>query len=671
MERGGRKLSLFLYMGKYQHLTGSFATNLNSVDEPTSKSIVGKICLKPDYPHNNALLAHAYNGLSNRIHSVYNYARDEYTLGLPEGYGVYLNDTPVEDIRDAVVSDVGFDVLLREAFLSLPNSDIISRWYAAENWGWNSLTGAFTNPPLSSTDGDNDVTIIASEFDPEGDLRVTFAIGGNTNRVIRVSDHGFNLDELYYHVSYVPLNDTGVAEAYWFYRKGAGQHPDLDLPVEVVYGSPFMPVIPLRENNLSLGPECEDGEYVRDGNGDKIKPDTELYRTSVKLCKKARTDFDEITREISGNPDIDQIDHAYLIFGIDVRSDSPAGKHYLFQFFESVALETSGANEIVIKDSNFHCKVTFDDVVRTLHIGNLTKKTELTYAGNTLTLKRQINDTEYVQLVVTNLVHTNYVQDRHAVVTSLATSADEENFNFIIPLRFELIKQDRGMFEREDLIRESFKLVFNTYEKKKLKWYQRGIFKALITIVAIVVTVYTAGAGAAALATATAAEAVLLAAQAIIYSSLISLGFKMLARILPPEVFAILAVIAIVVAGSQAFGGTDFTSLTSQDLLQLSSNLVEITNYSIEAEMDTLLGEMTDFQDYASELEDELLLLEESLANEPLYDVGALLLHQPMFISGEEPENFYTRTIHAGNIGTQSLNVIESYVDSKLELPKQ
>ena len=668
-------------MGKYVHLTGSSASNLYAIEgTPVIKSTIGKLCLMPSYPHTHELLEHTYNGLAMKAFQVYNYGRDHYTLGLPDGYGVYLDTTPLQDVQDAVEDSVGYAVDIHDNTLNTPQALIISHWYAKTNWGWDEINNTFSSPPISPESG-YALSIHEAEFDGEGVLRVNFYRGeeyagpGATKSVygiVRVRDHGFDLDTLYYHVSHTPQGSAGVNKSYWFYSKGTGTYPDLEGNPDIQYGSPFMPVVPLRVDNESLGPECLDGEFVRDVDENKIKPDTDLYRTSVKLCKKMGTDFDELTRELSSNSDVDQVDNTFIIFGIDIRTETKSGKHYLFQFFEDMALSTVGASSIEVKDSSYRIKLEFSDITRTVHTGILDEDTVLTFSGDDLTISHRISDTQYITVFVEDLTHINYIQGRHDLVTSLKDSASEDNANFIIPLRYSLIALDRSMFERENLMRESLKIVFNSYERQKLKWYQTDLFKFVMMVVAIVVTAFSLGTlGAAMSAAVSALDALLIAAEAALYAQLISLAFRILAKYIPTEILAIVAVVVLAVAGTQALGGVDITSMTAETFMSLSTNLMDATQASIGYEVEDLMDEMSDFQEEAQALEDELTLMEEELAGNPLFDVHDVLVRTPMFIEGEVPTDFYTRTIHMGNIGVQSLNVIESYVDTQLKLPEK
>ena len=42
----------------------------------------------------------------------------------------------------------------------------------------------------------------------------------------------------------------------------------------------------------------------------------------------------------------------------------------------------------------------------------------------------------------------------------------------------------------------------------------------------------------------------------------------------------------------------------------------------------------------------------------------------PFVIFGEKPDDFYNRTVHSGNIGVVGVDIIHSFVDMSLALPK-
>jgi hypothetical protein len=44
-------------------------------------------------------------------------------------------------------------------------------------------------------------------------------------------------------------------------------------------------------------------------------------------------------------------------------------------------------------------------------------------------------------------------------------------------------------------------------------------------------------------------------------------------------------------------------------------------------------------------------------------------LLSPFIIFGENPSDYYERTVHSGNIGAHTIETISSYVDTALTLP--
>jgi hypothetical protein len=80
----------------------------------------------------------------------------------------------------------------------------------------------------------------------------------------------------------------------------------------------------------------------------------------------------------------------------------------------------------------------------------------------------------------------------------------------------------------------------------------------------------------------------------------------------------------------------------------------------------------SDYVVFLDDIEEEFELLAEAKA---LLDVTSILdpnlfLDESAFIFLDEtPQEFYTRTIHSGNVGIESLNAIPLYVATELQLP--
>ena len=116
-----------------------------------------------------------------------------------------------------------------------------------------------------------------------------------------------------------------------------------------------------------------------------------------------------------------------------------------------------------------------------------------TVQGNNIVFRLQIADLTYKEIFVCNLVHTNNIYQGHAVVTSVAGSAGNENL--IIPVHFGLAS-DMPLVKRNALYYDSFRMIINSYDVQEVEWYEKGIFKVLFFVLAITITVFTGGAGA-------------------------------------------------------------------------------------------------------------------------------------------------------------------------------
>lgn len=657
-------------MGKYAISVASYATNINDITGNPTKNAIASICHKRevgDYKSVNAsLLETMHNGLAVQVNSGIKYGRDEYVYGLPEGY-VVTADIDVSEVQRVISEELGTEVVIEAAFIAPPDEDYFGRWYSYENWGGDPLTGYLSRPPV-----EGNASLNNTDWTNRAQLEMQIRYSSHTGTpkyetFIESPPAPVDLQKQYYQVIYTREDTIFPTSDFWIYELGSNTIPELEVEIVENLDSPFLPVVPVRENNINLGPEAVDGEFVYDENGEKIVPDTDLYRTSVKLCEKFRIGFDEIAREITGNEDVESIDHAYIIFGIDVRSETKQGKLFLFDFFEKIAFSTIGGSEIEVKDAQYYrIKLTFDSCTSIDEVGEL-DDVEIEYSGDTMYLRAPTGPGMYREITVVNLRHINFVYQGHTVNTSLSDSADEDNYNFIVPLDYFIAQESGSLFDREKLYVEAAKLVFNCYEKKKLKWYQRGWFKVILVVIAVVVTVFTGVGGAfvAALEAGIAAT-VLFLVQTVLVSALIQYGFQMLVDILGVEIGILLAIVAAVAS----FMVGDATGiLSAENLMTASSGFIMGSDASLSADMEKLADDMAAWTEEAQKLEDELNEAFEELDTDTFFNPYDFINSGNIFIPNEVPEEYFNRTIHTGNIGVGVLSVPENYVDNALTLP--
>jgi hypothetical protein len=105
-------------------------------------------------------------------------------------------------------------------------------------------------------------------------------------------------------------------------------------------------------------------------------------------------------------------------------------------------------------------------------------------------------------------------------------------------------------------------------------------------------------------------------------------------------------------------------------MLTVANGLVSGINANLQESMASLQGAAAGFAEYAESALDELKKINEELDGPQLIDPLLFVDRmQPITVFGESPGDFYDRTIHSGNIGTQSFDYIQNYVDVSLKLP--
>jgi hypothetical protein len=120
----------------------------------------------------------------------------------------------------------------------------------------------------------------------------------------------------------------------------------------------------------------------------------------------------------------------------------------------------------------------------------------VTYDVTKCYFRRQLNETTYAEIAVTGLWHENYVFKGEKVQSAVwdMFNDPEGDFGtgFLIPLDYDIFISLSGR-ERLQLGQECMHIVFNCFKVVKEKWYETGIFKVILAIVAIVITIYSFG----------------------------------------------------------------------------------------------------------------------------------------------------------------------------------
>lgn len=444
--------------------------------------------------------------------------------------------------------------------------------------------------------------------------------------------------------------------------------------------------------------------YLRLNGKDLHENTDEAAKSSKVYCNKLGFDYagvsTQIMDQIENKNDIKDMFISFRLSPNDTKD--PLVSEYFYYFFEEMYKTTGskrkssderktlmkyiegqalGAMSYSVEDnvSQVNCNFTalgYEDIVGSIGpVG--TFKSDYTsveydgFAGRLMnkmyrprhTFRKQVTETVYREYYVDGLSIDQKLSSGHW------TSASREDENLCLPVDMELIAK-RMRKDRHWLISKSFLLVITTVKVVKKKWYQTGIFKVIMFIVAVVISFFTAGQGLVwylALAKAIAIAVVTQVAVMAISAILTALGID------ASIVAAIVAVIAIATGAYAAASKTTVAGLKATQLMTISNVSFGVSHNHIALNMKRAVQAFEEFKDL---MESEMDSIEEQrkllgLEDGGKVDVYTLLARQtrePDIRLGESPVNFYERTLSV-NAGLATTALLNNYVLISLQLP--
>jgi hypothetical protein len=460
--------------------------------------------------------------------------------------------------------------------------------------------------------------------------------------------------------------------------------------------NPYYPVVMLRQNNEDLFAESE--------------INTPDYISSKKLLNIYGIDVAELANNLNENPDIDQVDHIYLVSGVALNTEKESGLSYLINYFDYVSdvavtpeiprivIErgrsvynyqehilhqgvTYGLNSVSIKEGGLDSSIYWTKIEKQLLQGRIGKigfvKSKITIKDKMelITFSEQIDKNTYKEIKVYNLKHIDRIYKNYTVETNLKDLLNKPDEHTIVVPLHSVVVESLPSFTRNALFYGAPHLVFYSHDVIKLKWYQTGLFKAFMLIVAIVVLVYTGidvyTVFAATLATEGAVAAAIYLATVVLQSIALSYVFKYSIKVLGQEFAFLVAILAFAASLMGDFSGVS-TLMTSwaEELMLASAGLSKAISDDIAEDLKDLMDKMSVFQEDAKSLMDELEQKQELLAPSKLLNPMEFARVEPVINLNESPSDFYNRTIHNVNVGPLAFSAIEDFVDINLALPK-
>lgn len=573
-----------------------------------------------------------------------------------------------------------------------------------------------------------------------------------------------------------PISGVSLSEPkLWLYEMGSTNAVLNNLRRSVATRREFFPVLPLRIDNRFI-----DEDPYKDSIYDDVKKAyTKAYGSKIT----------KMLDELNDNDDLDDLDFAFLVFGVTINEKDNSGKLYMYEFLKNLMqsqltskAEFEGYQNMLaaqakqqvefnrwdsavinnlkgqidrldpvyptyppprisnfILDSNmphmdnYKITISWSYISEELHIGKgktNAKKGDLWFesaapilgsanvdnlregsligrafrstlsadSNKRIYLYHQTDKLTYRRLEIVGLTHSNYVYKNKSVVTTAydAIKDTDEESTFFFPMHYPTLKE-LPLKNQNQLGYCSRLLLLNCYIKKKIKWYQRGIFKIVFAIAMIAISVITMnptvlGAmpgllgtnlavgtmlGLAGTAAVIAGSVANMVAAMILTTVIQKASVELLGEKWGQLIGAVASFVALQFGANFAMNGNfnlDWSKLFRVDNLLNVTKAVS-TGYAgfVQADIQKM---MEDYENASSEYKEQMKMIDEKMAElygsstwiDPMMFVDMASASEPNF--RESHDSFIQRTLLTGSeICEMSMAMISEFTNVSLELP--
>lgn len=439
----------------------------------------------------------------------------------------------------------------------------------------------------------------------------------------------------------------------------------------------------------------------RKANDESLK-NTPKYKSMVGLGKRTGLNWsnwvDEIHDSVGSLQDVTQI---FMTYSLPVNTKDRLTREYMYEYFydmykripnkyantmfkelknEFLKSGSKQGQAIVISDKEYRQSISFSalgyvDVKGKIgEVGSVDSgfvKQEVSQFGKFSQLvkaynnyhwfRKQLSANTYREIRIYNLACNEQVTGGHS------TTASGNSENLLIPLDIS-INNEFSPREKEELYTKSMYIVFNTVKVVKKKWYQTGVFKAIMFIAAVAFAAFTGG------QSLTLYAVIMAVVNTIVIGLIIQIAAKILVNYLGIDVGVVAAIVAVV---AMIYGGylaatktTGVAGITATQVIQAGSQAFNMSSQGFALQAQNAVKEFNSVMAGLNKEQEELVKLSRELG---LGQHGPLLMFEPPISIGvrigESPDSYYTRSIHTHNMGSAIYSLIENSVDIGVTLP--
>jgi hypothetical protein len=508
----------------------------------------------------------------------------------------------------------------------------------------------------------------------------------------------YNTDQEYYQAKYTYNNGAETKVGFWIYDPETGPYTELNNVFEpdgaYVPTGTYFPFATLR----AFGQNKADDALVGTAN----------FKSTEKLLEYLGIDFKQIADGIEDDPDGNGVESAVIMMAVPINSTNEVEIDYLHRYFDRLAgqlpveatARTKTITELVSKsaapdvsyaiqfsDIDFSMTFSFDKVtVRNVPMDLMLGPRGVTNTTETLDTMPAGTSTNNVDTYTVRIFRKQVVpgvvrevrvlnpQLRYQVRNKGADAGFDDD-KCLIPLDWELCKQI-PVLKKQTLYYRSLRLVFTARTVVKEEWYETGLFKAIMVVVAVVIAVYTGQwqVVTAAYAAWGVVGVVIVLLEMLVTGYVIGLAVTYAATVLVKLLGADLALaLTIAVVAVAAYQGATASTvptqrITAMQLLKVATSLTEGINTEVSRLMAEVGKDLEKQELYQEKKWAELDAAMEALDTGISLDPFTFIQRQPFTVFGESPSDYYTRVSNT-NPGVESLNLVKNFVEISLRLP--
>lgn len=559
-------------------------------------------------------------------------------------------------------------------------------------------------------EGETYVKVIYSIFDPD-----------NKESTLQENlEYSFNSvlnDQLSVRPTYLKMDFTinGGETLYFCYDPEDNFYPDLSQLLLSQIQSRYFPLAEL----ISGGSISRDGNFIGEDPRLSEEDNKKEKDQTIQLLEYYNVDFEEIIKSLKTNPDINDIDRAYiapaLIISDLIEIDSYLAA-YLFKFIDYIITtykpktkeEYEEYGDRYIGDTSYlrvyeGIASSYKNTLRWAYMDIISIPFEQGksgyYFGKNINYNQPYGESDttgvegelsyiYVDFFdpksntakrariggLTNILISNYLNPDQTPYYSLREAfpltTEDTLSGIVLPINIDVLNS-MGRLSATSVMVSSLTLVTQAFEQIKLKWYEREDFWDAIKIIIFVVSVVYMSPQISAAANQGISELVTYILESIIIGQLVSEAVGFVLSILADAIGGEAAVIvaAIAAAAAAIYGGTQSFNLNlpfADEVLKLSNVIMTQTQALQQKRVKQFQEDVAEFkEDYnalLNEIEEAADLLPDLLMN-PYW-----LLDNSVSILNESSNDFIARNTNL-NPNELCFSAITNFTDNALRLP--